>query len=158
MFILVCIVLFALLLFAYVCYDNRVDLMFQQDAETYREIKAIKAEMIEFIHRPDRVKYWNRIYTWIYHNDKDVYNWISDNPAWVQEHWLVRGVDIDEDVCRFAVNKDAEKVLEQFYQESAVSEEKIEVFGKTEWRKTFLVRGPQGYTNKRFMEWFSHIS
>lgn len=121
------------------------------------EIKRIKQEMIDFIDRPDRVKYWNRIYTWIYHNDKDVYNWISKNPAWVQEHWMVRGVEIDEDVCRFAMNKDAEKVLEQFYQQASVSEEKVTAFGQTKWVKTFLVRGPQGETNKRFMEWYSHV-
>jgi len=114
MFVFVCIVLFALLVWADACYSERVTLTEQQDYETYCEIKEIKDEMIDFLSCPNRTEYYLKIYTWIYHNNTRMFDWLVKNPHYIRDYWLVnpREMYVDHDnICKYAMNSDAAKIL-----------------------------------------------
>ena len=114
MFVFVCFVLFALLAWASACYSERVALTEQQDYETYCEIKEIKDEMIDFLSCPNRTEYYLKIYTWIYHNNTRMFDWLVKNPHYIRDYWLVnpREMYVDHDnICKYAMNSDAAKIL-----------------------------------------------
>jgi hypothetical protein len=118
MFIFVCIVLFALLSFAFVCYRDRVDLIEQQNSETYYEIKEMKDKMIDFLCCPKRTKHYREIYTWIYHNNTKMFEFLTHNPDYIRDYWLVnpREMYVDHDnICKYAINSDAVKLVKAWY-------------------------------------------
>jgi hypothetical protein len=114
MFVFVCFVLFALLAWAYACYSDRVTLIEQQDSEMHQEIRATKEEMLDFLYCPNRTEYYLKIYTWIYHNNTRMFDWLVNNPDYIRDYWLVnpRKMYVDHDnICKYAMNSDAAKIL-----------------------------------------------
>ena len=118
MFVFVCIALFALLSFAFVCYHDRDDLIEYDNSEMHQEIRATKDKMIKFLHCPNRTQYYREIYTWIYHNNKMMFEFLTQNPDYIRDYWLVnpREMYVDDNICKYTMNDDAAKLVQGWYQ------------------------------------------
>ena len=102
MFVFATIVVLSLLLFAYICFDIRLEATRKDDHETYSYIRDAKGEMYKFIHSENyewtrlpgdttltRVQYYREVYTLIHEWDKKLFNFLRKNPCYIRDFWLV---------------------------------------------------------------------
>tara|TARA_E500000305_G_scaffold109162_1_gene113465 strand:- start:639 stop:1178 length:540 start_codon:yes stop_codon:yes gene_type:complete len=102
MFVFATIAILSLLLFAYICYNNRVEAIQQDDHETWLYIRDAKQEMFDFIRSENyewtrlpgdttltRVQYYREVYTLIHEWDKHLFNFLQQNPCYIRDFWLV---------------------------------------------------------------------
>jgi len=116
------------------------------------KVKEACQEMKSFIHREDRVDYYCRILSWIYYNDKDMYEFLQKNPNYIRDHWLICPGDIYiyEDVGgssynRFSRNPDAE-AMQRSFRNNHATHDHVETmpWGKKKYSTRWFAVRPNG--------------
>ena len=149
----------------------------QEIRDMHSQIKEDKQEMIDFIHRVDRIQYFCHILSWIYYHDKEMYQFIVKNPNYIRDYWLVCPSDLcvyeDGDGTsynRFGRNPDAERMQRQF-RDNYRTYEHVETmpWNKKKYTKRFYVQRPNGsyykygwdedttFEHSCFRNWFTHV-
>ena len=143
MFILILIAVLCLFGFAYDLMDVRRKADLHDTRKTYARVKEAKEDMISFIYCDRRVDYYRAIYTWIYYNDKVMYEWIVQNPDYIRDYWLVQPSEMFvDDTIKYQPNRDASRLVNSWYQSAQKDPNGKYYFHRNE---------------KPFKKWFTHI-
>jgi hypothetical protein len=114
------------------------------------KVREACQEMVDFIHRPDRIQYFCYILSWIYYHDKGMYEFIQSNPNYIRDHWLVCPGDLcvyedhgGSSYNRFSRNPDAE-AMQRSFRDNHLTHEHVETmpWGKKKYSTQWFVERP----------------
>ena len=141
MFILILIAVLCLFGFAYDLMDVRRKADLHDTRKTYARVKEAKEDMISFIYCNRRVDYYRRIYTWLYYNNKTMYDWVVQNPDYIRNCWLVQPSEMFvDDTLKYETNRDAVHLVKSWYRSGKQSGEFYSLSNE-----------------KPFKQWFTHV-